>query len=86
MLTLTNTTTNNEYKAQALEFCSKYGVTIKAEEGVRPDKTFGGLDYHVTILRNGKKWSFWFIDSIANKEKHKKPTAYDVLLALKSTR
>ena len=82
MLNLTKKTANNEYEEQALEFCRKYGVTIKAEEGVRPDKTFGGLDYHVMILRNGKQWSFWFTDSIANKEKHKNPTAYDVLACL----
>lgn len=82
MLNLTNVTANNEYEEQALEFCRKYGVTIKAEEGKRPDKTFGGLDYHIMILRNGKQWSFWFTDSIANKEKHKNPTAYDVLACL----
>lgn len=82
MLNLTNATTNNEYEAQALEFCKKYGVTIKAEEGIRPDKIFGGLDYHVMILRNEKQWSFWFTDSIANKKSGKKPTAYDVLACL----
>lgn len=82
MLILTNATTNNEYEAQALEFCRKYGVAIKAKEGVRPYKTFGGLDYYITILRDGKQWSFWFTDSIANKESGKKPTAYDVLARL----
>lgn len=82
MLILTKKTANNEYEEQALEFCRKYGVTIKAEGSVRPDKTFGGLDYHVMILRNGKRWSFWFTDSIANKRSGKKPTAYDVLACL----
>ena len=82
MLNLTKRTTNNEYEEQALKFCYKYGVTIKAEEGTRPDKTFGGLDYHVMILRNGKQWSFWFTDSIANKKSGEKPTAYDVLACL----
>ena len=82
MLNLTKVTANNEYEGQALKFCYKYGVTIKAEEGVRPHKTFGGLDYHITIFRNGKQWCFWFTDSITNKEKHKKPTAYDVLACL----
>ena len=62
MLNLTNVTANNEYEKQAFEFCRKYGVIIKAEEGTRSDKTFGGLDYHVIIFRNGKQWSFWFTD------------------------
>lgn len=82
MLNLTNVIANNEYEEQALEFCCKYGVTIKAKEGVRPNKTFDGIDYYITILRNGKQWSFWFTDSIVNKEKHKTPTAYDVLACL----
>lgn len=82
MLNLTNTTANNEYDVQALEFCRKYGVTIKAEEGTRPNKIFGGLDYHITILRNKKQWSFWFTDSITNKENGETPTAYDVLACL----
>lgn len=82
VLNLTNATTNNKYEEQALDFCRKYGVIIKAKKGVRPDKTFGGLDYYVTILRNDKQWAFWFTDSIANKENNKIPTAYDVLACL----
>lgn len=82
VLNLTKTIANNGYEAQALEFCRKYGVAIKAKEGVRPYKTFGGLDYYITILRDGKRWAFWFTDSISNKEKHKTPTAYDVLACL----
>lgn len=82
MLNLTNKTATNEYEKQALEFCRKYGITIKAKEGARPHKTFGGIDYCITVLRNKKQWSFWFTDSIANKERGGKPTAYDILACL----
>ena len=82
MLNLTNVTASNKYEKQALEFCRKYGVTIKAEEDVKLYKAFGGIDYRITIFRNGKQWSFWFTDSIANKESGGKATAYDVLACL----
>jgi hypothetical protein len=76
-------TTKTDYQKQANDFMEKVGANMEVKLlGNCPyfddDKEPRDV-YQITLKRGGKKYSFRFGQSIADSEKHIKPTAYDVL-------
>lgn len=76
----------NNYDEMAMEFCNKYGVKVKIEfEGYKKyfedDKQCRNV-YKVLIIRNGKRMTVHFGDSIKNTEKGIEPSVYDILSCL----
>lgn len=77
----------SEYEQQAMDFLKDTETTTKV---VRVDKRTDGLhvnsglyhDYKVTLKRNNKTWSFFFSDSVWNRQKNILPSAYDILACL----
>lgn len=78
----------DEYKQSAEDFCNNYNIIIDFKRGKRTDGLMseGGLDYYVTIKRGEKRWSFWFTDSVYNKEHNIKPTKYDIFACLEKNK
>lgn len=82
----------SEYDKQAKDFLKATGTElimqqIRPEVANRPswateEKIQHGYEYRVALVRNGKDYRFSFWDSIANAERNKKPTAYDILACL----
>lgn len=79
----------SEYEKQAIDFLKKCCavMTIKREKIVDrfpgDEKATGyRWKYCVTIMRDGKSWSFPFYDSVMNYRKDELPNEYDVLACL----
>lgn len=81
------TTINSEYEQQAIDFLMNTDTTMKITRvGKRTD---GGCvnkgshhDYNITLTRNNKSWTFFFCDSVYNKQEKILPSAYDILACL----
>ena len=77
----------SSYEQQAIDFLKDTSTTMKIE---RVDKRTDGVyisnglhhDYKVTLKRNNKAWSFFFSDSVWNRQKNTLPSAYDILACL----
>ena len=77
----------SDYEKEAINFLKNTNTTMNIERVVK--RTDGlalnngsHFDYKVTLKRNNKTWSFFFSDSVYNKQKNLLPSAYDVLACL----
>lgn len=76
----------SEIEQAAFNFCFKHKVKIT---GVQIDKRTDNLcndikgnEYRITIHYDNKQFSFFFSDSVYNKEHNKIPSCYDVLACI----
>lgn len=77
----------NEYNEQAKKWLDDNSVKLKIElapvqQPAPWSDRQSGYKYNVTMTSSRGAYHFPFWDSIANREEHKRPTAYDVLACL----